>query len=499
MYEVDLYRRVRLACHHDGLSRREAARRFGIDRKTIAKMLAFSVPPGYRRSGPPRRPKLDPFTGIIDRILEGDQGSHRKQRHTAKKIFERLRDEYGFTGGYTIVKDYVRGRRRRTREMFVPLAHPPGHAQVDFGEAMAVIGGVARKVHFFAFDLPHSDAGFVKAYPAETTEAFCDGHVAAFAFFGGVPRSILYDNTTLAVARILGDGTRQRTRVFGELQSHYLFEDRFGRPGKGNDKGKVEGLVGFIRRNYLVPVPHVESLEALNAGLEAQCRSRLGNRLRRHAETIGERLGRDREAFMPLPPVPYDACDRRPGRVSSLSLVRYRNNDYSVPVAYGHREVLIRGYVDEVAISCGADVIARHRRSYGHEDLIFDPLHYLPLIEKKIGALDQAAPLAGWDLPEAFVTLRRLMEARMGKAGKREYVQVLRLLETFRLAEVEAAIRDALKLGAIGFDAVKHLVLCRIERRPPRLNLDVYPYLPRARVATTSARSYMSLLPGAGT
>ena len=202
---------------------------------------------------------------------------------------------------------------------------------------------------------------------------------------------------------------------------------------------------------------------------------------------------------MPLPPSSYDASDRRPGRVSSLSLVRYRNNDYSVPVAYGHREVLIRGYVDQVVISCGAEVIARHRRSYEREDLIFDPLHYLPLIEKKIGALDQAAPLEGWDLPEAFATLRRLMEARMGKAGKREYVQVLRLLETFRLAEVEAAIRDALKLGAIGFDAVKHLVLCRIERRPPRLDLDLYPYLPRARVAATSARSYMSLLSGAGT
>ncbi len=499
MYRVDLYRRVRLACHHEGLSQREAARRFGIDRKTVSKMLAFSVPPGYRRSGPPRRPKLEAFTGIIDRILEDDQGSHRKQRHTAKKIFERLRDEFGFGGGYTIVKDYVRERRRRSREMFVPLVHPPGHAQVDFGEAMAVIGGVARKVHFFAFDLPHSDASFVKAYPAEISEAFCDGHVAAFAFFGGVPRSILYDNTTLAVARILGDGKRQRTRVFSELQSHYLFEDRFGRPGKGNDKGKVEGLVGYARRNYLVPVPRAESFEALNARLEAQCRSRLGNRLRRHTETIAERLTRDREAFMPLPPSPYDACDRRPGRVSSLSLVRYRVNDYSVPVAYGHREVLIRGYVDQVVISCSSEVIARHRRSYEREDLIFDPLHYLPLIEQKIGALDQAAPFAGWDLPEAFATLRRLMEARMGKAGKREYVQVLRLLEIFRLTEVDAAIGDALKLGAIGFDAVKHLVLCRIERRPPRLNLDVYPYLPRARVATTSATSYMSLLPGAGT
>ncbi len=498
MYGVELYARVRRACRVDGLSHREAAREFGIDRKTVAKMLAFSVPPGYRRRGPPRRPKLDGFTGVIDRILEEDRGAHRKQRHTAKRLFERLRDEHGFTGGYTIVKDYVRERRSRTREMFVPLAHSPGHAQVDFGEALAVIGGVMCKAHFFAFDLPHSDACFVKAYPAETSEAFCDGHVAAIAFFGGIPRSILYDNTTLAVARILGDGTRQRTRVFSELQSHYLFEDRFGRPGKGNDKGKVEGLVGFARRNFLVPMPHAESFETLNARLEEHCRRRLGDRLRRHTETIGERLARDRAAFLALMPPPYDACDRRPGRVSSLSLVRYKSNDYSVPVAYGHREVLIRGYVGDVVISCGAETIARHRRSYEREDLVFDPLHYLSLIEQKIGALDQAAPLQGWDLPEVFATLRRLMEARMGKPGKREYVQVLRLMETFRLADVEAAVCDALKLGAIGFDAVKHLVLCRIERRPPRLDLDLYPYLPRATVATTSAGNYMRLLSGAG-
>jgi len=498
MYGVDLYRRVRLACHHEGLSRREAARRFGIDRKTVAKMLTMSVPPGYRRKAPLRRPKLDRFTGIIERILEEDRDVPLKQRHTAKRIFERLRDEHGFTGGYTTVKDYVRERRRRSREMFVPLAHPPGHAQVDFGEALAVIGGERRKVRFFAFDLPHSDAIFVKAYPAETTEAFCDGHVAAFAFFGGVPLSILYDNTALAVARILGDGTRQRTRVFSELQSHYLFQDRFGRPGKGNDKGKVEGLVGYARRNFLVPVPRAESFEALNARLEEDCRGRLDHRLRRHAETIGERLARDLAAFDDLPAVAYEPCDRRPGRVSSLSLVRYKGNDYSVPVAYGHREVLIRGYVDRVVISSGAEAIARHGRSYAREDLIFDPLHYLPLIERKIGALDQAAPLRGWELPEAFATLRRLLEARMGKAGKREYVQVLRLMETFALAEVEAAVGEALRLGAIGFDAVKHLVLCRIERRPPRLDLDLYPYLPRATVATTQARSYMSLLSGTG-
>ena len=171
MYRVEMYARVRRACRVEGMSTREASRVFGLDRKTVRKMLSFSVPPGYRRGKPPRRPKLGPFTGIIDRILEDDRTSHHKQRHTAKRIFDRLRDEYGFTGGYTIVKDYVRERRLRSREMFVPLVHSPGHAQADFGEAMAVIGGVARKIHFLAFDLPHSDACFVKAYPAETPSA----------------------------------------------------------------------------------------------------------------------------------------------------------------------------------------------------------------------------------------------------------------------------------------------------------------------------------------
>jgi hypothetical protein len=177
--------------------------------------------------------------------------------------------------------------------------------------------------------------------------------------------------------------------------------------------------------------------------------------------------------------------------------VRYRGTDYSVPTAYGHREVLIRGYVDNVAISCGADVIARHVRSYEREDFVFDPLHYLALLERKIGALDQAAPLAGWDLPEAFTILRRLLEARMGKQGKREFVQVLRLLEVFQIEDVAAGVRDAIDRGVIGFDAVKHLVLCRIERRPTRLDMTVYPYLPSASVAITSARAYLDLLSGA--
>jgi transposase len=191
MKPVELYAKVRYAVGIEGISQREAARRFGIDPRTVAKMLTFSVPPGYRRSQPPVRPKLGPYVGIIDRIVEADAQRPAKQRHTSKRIFERLRDEHGDTGGVTVVKDHVLELRQRRREVFVPLRHEPGHAQADFGEAVAVIGGVERNIHFFAMDLPHSDAGFVQAYPAETTEAFCAGHVAAFAFFGKAPSSIL--------------------------------------------------------------------------------------------------------------------------------------------------------------------------------------------------------------------------------------------------------------------------------------------------------------------
>ena len=322
---MELYAAVRRSVYVEGLSERAAARRFGLARETVRKMLRYRLPPGYRRQQPIRCPKLDGFTGVIDQILSDDQPRPRKQRHTAKRIWERLRAEHAFTGGYTIVKAYVREKRLGGQEMFVPLAHPPGNAQADFGEALVVIADVACKAHYLVLDLPHSDDAFVKAFPAETTEAFCDGHNAAFCYFGGVPRRIVYDNTKLAVARILGDGTRQRTQVFSELQSHYLFDDHFGRPGKGNDKGKVEGLVGYARRNFFVPIPRFASWDLLNADLESQCRARRERRLRRHTETIGERFERDRQAFLPLPPVPYQPVVKV-GRPRSCECSRDRHD-----------------------------------------------------------------------------------------------------------------------------------------------------------------------------
>lgn len=494
MFAVELYAAVRKFVFTEGNSRREAARVFGLSRDTVAKMCRYSAPPGYVRTKPPERPKLGPLVPVIDAILEADRSAPPKQRHTAKRIFERLRDEHGFLGGYTVVKDYVRLSRSRSREVFIPLAHPPGHAQVDFGECVAVIGGVQMKLHVFCFDLPQSDACFLKAYAAETTEAFLDGHVSAFAFFGGVPLSILYDNLKIAVAKILGDGGRRRTQAFTELVSHFLFADRFGRPGKGNDKGKVEGLVKFMRLNYLTPIPHAPSIDALNVRLLERCLARQRERAGRHEQTIGERLAADKAAFRELPAMTFEPCHKFASRVSSQALVRYRTNDYSVPTRYGYRDVLVKGFVDTVVIFCDGLEIARHARSYGHGDFVFEPRHYLALLEQKPGALDQAAPLQAWIMPEALSHLRRLLEARMGKRGKREFIQVLRLTEAFAETVVVAAAHEAIRLGAIGFDAVKQLAIARVENRPARLDLSDYPYLPAATVATTQPADYLALL-----
>lgn len=494
MFAVEVYAAVRHFVMIEKNSQRDAARVFGLSRETISKMCRFSLPPGYTRTKPVSKPKLGPLLPVIDAILAADGSAPVKQHHTAKRIFERLRDEHGYAGGYTVVKDHVRVAQGRLRETFVPLAHPPGHAQVDFGEAVAVIGGVRQKIHFFCMDMPQSDAPFVKAYPRETTEAFLDGHVSAFAFFGGVPQSILYDNTRIAVAKICGDGKRERTRAFTELQSHYLFRDRFGRPGKGNDKGKVEGLVKYARSNFMTPIPQAASFADLNAMLTERCRQRQGEIAGRHAGTIGERFVADLAAFRNLPAVALEPCEKRAARVSSTSLVRYRCNDYSVPTAFGFRDVLVKGFVDEVVILCAGEEIARHRRSYASGAFVFDPLHYLMLIERKPNALDQAAPLQGWDLPEVFQHLRHLLEARMGNRGKREFIQVLRLMEAMPMEVVADAVTEAIRLGAIGFDAIKLIALSGIERRPLRLDLARYPHLPKTHVRTTAAADYAVLV-----
>jgi transposase len=284
MFKVELYGRVRRAVLVDGVSQRSVAREFGISRKPVRKMVSFSVPPGYRREQPIRRPKRGPWIGVIGAILDEDKQRSAKQRHTAKRIFDRLREEHQFSGGYTIVKDYVRGQQLRAREMFVPLTHAPGGAQADFGEALAVVGRVECKAHYLAMDLPHSDGCFVLAFPAETAEAFLEGHFRAFAYFGGVPTRILYGNTKIAVAKILSGTGRQRARGRSLNFRAIIFSPTSSgvRP-RATTRARWRGWWVYARRSFMVPVPCFATWEAFNAHLEAECRKRRERKLRGHS------------------------------------------------------------------------------------------------------------------------------------------------------------------------------------------------------------------------
>jgi transposase len=474
MHKIELYAAVRQFIFVDGNSQRHAAQVFGLSGKTVKKMCEHPLPLGLQRTRPGFKRTLGPFVGFIDEILKSDLNAPPKQRHTAGRIYERLRDEHGYTGRKDTVVRHVSQSRPRIREAFVPLLHPPGHAQVDFGEAVAVIAGERRKVHVFHMILPHSDAPFLKAYPAETTAAFLDGHISAFRFFGKVPHTILYDNTALAVGSITGDGVRYRTKAFSTLVSYYLFKDRFCRIARGNDKAKVEGLVKHGRRSFLTPVPVVESIAELNRRLESHCLRRRHDRVGREGITISARLPADLAACG-IPPVePLGAYEPGSAVVAKSALVRLHNNFYSVPTRHVGQRVETRGYVDDVVIVSGKREIARHPRSYGTQEAVYNPLHYLRTLARKPAAFDQAAPLQDWCLPRCFESLRRAFEKRLGPSGKREYIEVLRLLEAFELGSVTLAVKDAMRLGVIGSEAVKRLIVTRISRRPKRLNLQVH-------------------------
>src|SRR5665647_1156881 len=369
----------------EGASQRSVCRQYGIAHKTLQKILAHSEPPGYRQQLPRPKTKLGPYLATIEEILAADRGAPAKQRHTGKRIFERLRDEHGYAGGITQVRLTVARLRRHAAEVYVPLAHRPGGAQFDFGEASVRIAGDECKAHFAVMSLPYSDAFFVRAYPRECTETFQDAHAATFAFFGGVPTRTDYDNSKIAVARIVGR-ERELTREFLRLEAHFLFSHRFCRVGRGNEKGHVEVLI---------------------------------------AEQ--------------------------------------------------------------------AQLVAVHKRVWAREQVSFDPLHYLALLERKPGAFDVARPLADWRLPDCFALLRRRLEASLGQRGTREYVKVLRLLEHASLAELAKAVMAALAIGATSSDAIA-LILCqRAERAATLSALDGHPHLQALRSEPPDLRAYAAL------
>src|SRR5215472_6885976 len=480
------------------ISKRAACRACELHWQTLHKILANEEPAPFRPKAPRAKPRLGPFLPIIQQILEADRHAPAKQRHTAERIFQRLRDEHGYTGCASTVRAAVHDWRQSRAEVFVPLAHPPGEAQVDFGHAEVVIAGEQVTAAFFVLTLPHSDAFFVRAYPKECTESFQDGHVQAFDHFGGVPTHISYDNSKVAVAAVTGARGRAPTREFLRLASHFLFAYRFCRVRRPNEKGHVEAMVGFARRNFLVPVPAADSWEALNVVLAERCRQDLSRKVRGKDKPKGELLADERGSLRPLPASGFEARRVEFADASSLSLVRFDGNDYSVPTAYAHHPITIVGGLDEVRLVCRDRLVARHRRLWGKEHVTFDPVHYLALLERKPGAFDHARPLAGWDLPGAFGVLRRRFEAAWGEAGVRHFIQVLRLLEKCSLDELAAAVERALAIGATTADAVR--VLLEVTREAPvaLFRLDGRPHLAGVTVPRLDLAAYHALRAGGG-
>ena len=483
---------IRKRVLRDEESIRQIQRETGLHFKTVKKVLANPSPPTF--ACPKRaKPKLGPYLERIAAILEADQDMPRKQRHTAKRIFERLREE-GYTGGYTQVKEAVRELRRTSQEVFVPLRHAPGEAQVDFGHAAVKFQDELTKVAFFVMALPHSDAFFVVAYPRECMETFQDAHARAFEFFYGVPRRISYDNARTCVSKIVGPHERKLTGGFLQLQSHYLFEEHFCRVGRPNEKGVVESMVKYVRLNFFVPVPEVGSFAELNYRLARWCLEDQQRRLRGKSGTKAALLCEDQAAFLTLPEVPFEACRTASTAADRLSLVRFDTNDYSVPVRYAHHDVVAKGYVDRVAICCRNEIVAEHERCWDKEQIAFNPVHYLELLERKPGALDYARPLEEWELPQCFYRLRGRLTEDGTAEGTREYIRVLRLLEKHSVDEVAQAIQKTLKLRRCSRDVVAQYLYPDEPFEPPTFSLEGRPHLAGVHVAPPDLEGYATLL-----
>ena len=436
VFQVETYELVRRAVLVDGLSEREASREFGVNRRTVRKMVEIPVPPGYRVQEPRRKPKMDGFLPRIEAILKEDESAPRKQRHTAKRVWERLREEFGYKGGPCQVRRAVKALRERPKEAFVPLVSLPGEAEADFGESLVEIAGRRVKGHAFTMVLPLTGVWFMQVYPAENAESFCHGHMAAFRFFCGVPRRVVYDNPSYAVKR---DGKpltgRERTlaEMFSELCSVCLMKPEFAAPRRGNEKGSVERKVGVLRSSLMVPVPKAGSFEELN--------ERLLSKALAHKEEC-EPLAL--ETLLPLP-------DYEPGRLASasadkLSLVRFDCCSYSVPTRLAGTQLLIRATPFSLDILSSKEMVASHARCYEKGRIRADLAHYIDLLERKPRAARAALPVLQAGLPDVFESYRQEVEDGTG-VGDRKFVAVLRLSVDFGPERVAAALRKARALG----------------------------------------------------
>jgi len=482
MLSVDDIETIRRAYYVEQKSIRAIAQEQRHHRRVVREAIRGASPPRRYRSRQARaRPLLDPVVPTINQWLETDRDAPRKQRHTAKRIYDRLVAEHGYAGQERAVRAYVqhwKTAQQRVGRSFLPLAYAPGaEAQCDWGEALVRIAGVEQTAALFCIRLAYSLKPFVRAFPAARQECFFAGHEAAFAFWGGVPGRIVYDNLTTVVRRVLEGRNRLEQDAFVAFRGHHLFASHFCLPGieGAHEKPLVESLVGYSRRNFLVPVPDFPSWDALNAFLYARCMGEDARPASGRSGSIGALWHEEQASLLPLQRHRYPCCRTVAVCVTRQGLVTFERNRYSVPTRYGGAALLLRAFAWEVEITDGQTVVARHPRLYGRDGEQLDPLHYLALLERKPGAFDLARPLQQWSAqwPPIYRTyLDALREARPQEA-QREFVRVLQLHVRYPTATLAAALERAHRLRCWSAAGVEQLVHQESDTPPPVTTVDL--------------------------
>ncbi len=494
--DKDIIRRLHFV---QGWSERRIARELGFARETVRKEMReeSDTVPRYRLTKPRAKPVIDAVLPLIRQWLADDAQQPRKQRRTAHRIWRQLRDEHGFTGAESTVRQVVRELKGEQRPVFVPLAFDPGEqAEVDWGTAQVLLDGVVTTAHLFCARLRYSGMPFVMAFPHEQQEAFFEGHRQAFEHWGGVPKRMVYDNLSTAVQQVLAGHGRVEQEAFVCLRMHYLYEAIFCNIASGHEKGSVESLVGTIRRRYLSPMPTVGSWAELNAYLWACCQREAQETRPGQATTVGDCWAEERAQLLPLPARPFETARRVVVTASKTAEVRFATNRYSVPVAYAYQPLILKADVHTVRIYHQTTLIAEHARSYGRHQTVSDWRHYLPLLERKPGAVPFAAALRNGDLAPVFETFRQGLCARQAD-GNRAFVAVLALCLQHPVALVTRAVTEAVARGAYQVVAVEQLLTSWLTPTPSVAPLDParYPEYATLQLAPVSLAPYEQLLP----
>jgi transposase len=474
MLTVEHYELIRRKVVIEEKTQRDVAKELGHSRKTVAKALKLRIPPGYRLNKPRPRPAIEPVRHIIDTWLEQNKKARRKQKQTAMRIYERLRDEYGFKGHYGTVGRYVKHAANLQKEVFMPLQFEPGQeAQVDWHEGWVYDNEVERKVQFFVMKMSYSKAPFVYPYKKANLESFLDGHVRAFEYFGGVPQRIAYDNLKCAVIKVLKGKKRRLNKRFKELRAWYLFDTRFCNIAKGNEKGDVENCCKRSERTYLSPQPHVDGIDQLASKLFDDCQNDLKRKgpAVHGGKTIGELLGEEKDYLLPLQSQRFEACRRKSTFVDSHSLIRVDNVRYSVPVERAYHSCVIKAFVDKIMILCDHQVVAVHRRCYKDGQFVLEPAHYLKLLQRKPGSLDNARAFKGQPWGKDFDFMRKELEYRYKDDGTKRYIKILMLFTEYPEVKVKQAVSICITRRAFSEEAVLNVL--RNEPLPQHSKLDL--------------------------